>query len=334
MATTASDGERRGGSSDVAPGADVGASIVDPRRSQRDRRRVTIRSQAAGARSGGRRPAGSRRASVAAEQRRVLRGDRQAEPAAAAVARRVGLVEALEDARQAVRRDARPASATARRDPRRRSARATTSTGAPGACSRALSRRLPTIRSSRRGSVSTTSGLVRQRRGGPRAGGAAATAATSRPRSTGSIATCSAAASNRETSIRSSTSVRSRPTSATSSSPARRLSGGSASRCSRRIDASATSAAERRPQLVRHVRDEAPVLGLGRLAAGRSSPRATSAIRLNRLGPVAELVARRSPGTRADRSPRSIRSAARDAASTGASTPRATIAGGDQGDAR
>ena len=122
------------------------------------RREVTIRSQAAAARCAGRRPARLVALSVAAEQRRVFGGDRQPEPAAPAVARRIGLVEAFEDPRRAGRA-ARPVRG---RPPTSEiaslSAASVTSTGEPAACSRALSRRLPRIRSSRRGSVSTTSG--------------------------------------------------------------------------------------------------------------------------------------------------------------------------------
>ena len=79
-----------------------------------------------GSRSSIRRPPPSpvRRLQVAAEQRRVLRRDRQAEPAAAAVTRRVGLVEPLEDPLEAVGRHARAPVRRRRSRPRRAGRRA------------------------------------------------------------------------------------------------------------------------------------------------------------------------------------------------------------------
>ncbi len=230
------------------------------------------------------------RREVAAEQRRVLGGDRQTEAAAPAVARRVGLVEAFEDARRAGRTGRRGRDRRRRRRARRRRRSAR-----PRPARRARARGRcrgdwPRIRSSRRGSVSMTIGVAGTSSvaSGRRA---ATTARTSRGTSIGSRAICSARASNRETSIRSSTSERSRPTSATSSSPARRLSAGSESRCSRRIEASATSAAS-------GVRSSCATSATNRrfwASAASSRPivsASDSAIRLNRSGPRPELVVR------------------------------------------
>ena len=123
------------------------------------------------------------------------------------------------------------------------------------------------MRSRRRGSVSITSGSAGSSRlaSGRRA---AVTVRTSRPRSTGSRAIRSARASNRDTSIRSSTSVRSRPTSATSSSPARRLSWRQRAEVLAHDRRLGDERGERGPQLVRDVGHEAPVLGLGGLEPG------------------------------------------------------------------
>ena len=176
------------------------------------------------------------------------------------------------------------------------------------------------MRSSRRGSVSMTSaapGSTRVATGSR----AATTIRTRRARSTDSRAICSACASKRETSMRSSTSDRSLPTSATRSSPARRLSAGSASRCSRRIDASATSAANG----VRSSWLTSATNRRFRVSAASSLPIVSaraSAIRLKRSAQVPNSSSEVT-GTRADRSPCSSRSAAWLAASTGASTPRA-----------
>ena len=121
--------------------------------------------------------------------------------------------------------------------------------------------------------------------------------------------------------MRSSTSVRIRPTSATSSSPARRLSGGRSSRCSRRIEASATSAASgvRSSWATSATKRRLRVSAVSRrpIVSARAA-----AIRLKRSAHVPNS-SFEVTGTRADRSPRSIRSAARPAASTGARTPRA-----------
>ena len=90
----------------------------------------------------------------------------------------------------------------------------------------------------------------------------------------------------------SSTSARIRPTSATSSSAARRLSGGSSSRWSPTIDASATSAASGVRSSCDDVGDEPPVLVLGRLEpADRVGQGAGHPV--EPLGPGPELVARR-----------------------------------------
>ena len=77
-----------------------------------------------------------------------------------------------------------------------------------------------------------------------------------------------------------------------SSSPARRMSGGSASRCPSRTDASATSAATGVLELAGHVATNR------RFCSSAASSRAivsssVSAIRLNRFGPLPELVLRR-----------------------------------------
>ena len=120
---------------------------------------------------------------------------------------------------------------------------------------------------------------------------AAATDRTRPPRSTGSTAICSAPASKRETSMRSSTSVRIRPTSVTSSSPARRLSTGRSSRCSRRIEASATRAASGVRSSWATSATKRSVAGLGSLEAvdrvGQGGRHPVEA-----LGPDAELVVR------------------------------------------
>ena len=199
----------------------------------------------------------------------------------------------------------RSATATTAEAPSRPSS-TRTSTGAPAACSFALSRRLPTIRSIRRGSDSTTTRFdgIERTASGRRA---VATVVTSSTRSTGSVASCSAPASKREISIRSSTRIRSRATSATSSSPARRLASGIAPRSLAQDRRLGDERRERRPKLVRDVGDEAPVVGLGRLEpADRLLERRRHPV--ERLGPVAELVGggdrRRAPRGRRARSAR------------------------------
>ena len=82
----------------------------------------------------------------------MLGGDREAEARLPPRARRVGLVEAVEERSRRVRRHARPAVGDDDRRGRRASAISDDLDGPPGAWSRALSTRLPRIRSSRRGS--------------------------------------------------------------------------------------------------------------------------------------------------------------------------------------
>ena len=262
------------------------------------------------------------RAERATEQRGVFRGDRQAQAAAAAVARRVGLVEALEDALEPVGRDAR----TAIRD--RQDDRV-----APSAASADLDRRARRVLAGVVEQVAEDPleparvGLDHERLVGQVERGLRQPGRGDRPRPAGRGRPARARsarrrASNREISIRSSTSVRSRPTSATSSSPARRLVGRQLVEVLAQDRRLGDERRQRRPQLVRDVGDEAPVLGLGRLEPADRVGRAPSAIRLKRSAHVPNSSSEVT-GTRADRSPRSIRSAARLAASTGASTPRA-----------
>ena len=194
------------------------------------------------------------------------------------------------------------------RGPPRRSRRpsrvawSATSTGAPGAWSRALSSRLPRIRSSRRGSDSTTSGVGGQRDGGlgqarrdgarsPRARGPRARATAARPRRRSAR---SPSGRRRAT--------RSRRTSATSSSAGRRASGGrlvevalDAARPRRRARSAASAARGRR-------RRRSAGSAAGRLEARDR--------RLERVGHPVELrrpAGRTRPaaarGTAADRSP-------------------------------
>ena len=95
-----------GAGSDM-PRASAGA--VSPHRP-----RVTIRSPAGSARTTSPPPGRFRRAEAAPEQRRVLRGDREAQAGAARRARWIGLVEPVEQVGQGIRGDARA------RDRRRR----------------------------------------------------------------------------------------------------------------------------------------------------------------------------------------------------------------------
>ena len=123
--------------------------------SRRHRRRVTIGSRAGRARSRGRRRRGcgrgaGRRAAPRAPPRSPGPGR----------SRRAGDGSAMKNRSkirlEAIRRDAGAAIGDGDPDLGPRSRRRRTTTSAPGACSRALSRRLPRIRSSRRGSVSMT----------------------------------------------------------------------------------------------------------------------------------------------------------------------------------
>ena len=98
----------------------------------------------------------------------MLGGDREAQAGAAAAPRRVGLVEPVEHVRQGLARDARARGRRPRSRRPRACGSATTSTGPSGAWSRALSRRLPRMRSRRRGSESTVTAAVGQGDGGGR----------------------------------------------------------------------------------------------------------------------------------------------------------------------
>ena len=253
-------------------------------------------------------------------------------PGAAGRPRRVGLVEALEEVGEAHRRDAR-ARGRRRRSPRPRASRwSATSTGAPGAWSRALSRRLPRIRSRRRGSVSTTSGV-----GGSdtAASGrrAATTPVTTRPRSTGSdgelLRGGVEAGHLHEV-------VDERPEPAdVGDEQLRRHGGRRAAGCpgpasmQRRLR---DERGERRPQLVRDVGDEPPVLLLGGLEArDRRLERVGHPVELG--GPAARTRRARRSGTRAERSPAAIRRAARPAAATGPQDPAGDEPGDQQRDA-
>ena len=284
------------------------------------RRRVTILSRDAGApapaadlRRRGSWPAGSRQAAPRAPPR---------SPAPGRWSRRVRDGSSFEN-RSKIRSSRSsgtpgPRSDTASTNSSGRDSSSTVTSLAP-ACSRALSRRLARIRSSRRGSVSTTTECAG---GTNRAVGcrAAMTARMRRTRSTGSSATSSAEASKRDSSMSSSTRSRSRRTSATSSSAARRLSGGSSSRCSPTIDASATRAAT-------GVRSSCDTSATNRrfwfwaASSRRIVSARTPVIRLNRSAQVPNS-SREVTGTRAARSPRSMRSAIRPASTTGARTPR------------
>ncbi len=145
------------------------------------------------------------------------------------------------------------------------------------------------MRSSRRGSVSTT---IDGAGGSNRAVGwrAAITARTSRTTSTGSSATSSAEASKRDSSMSSSTSARIRPTSATSSSAARRLSARQLVEMVAHDRRLGDERGERSPQLVRHVGDEPAVLVLGRLEAA-DRVREDPGHPVEPLGPGPEFVA-------------------------------------------
>ena len=235
---------RNGDGSGSSDGLLVRRSGAEHRRpsSQPRRREVTIRSQ----RQAELEPEPAALAvhglEVAAEQRRVLGGDREAEPAAATVARRVHLRETLEDPLQPIVRYARAAVRDGDDDLLapvveldldvgvRRRARGRCRGGCRGSARTGADR-------SRSITASGGSDEARLRRArgddGP----------MSLARSTGSTATSSASASKRDTSMSSSTSDRSRPTSPRAARPRAGVSGGSSSRCSRTIDASATSAA-------------------------------------------------------------------------------------------
>ena len=185
------------------------------------------------------RPAGCRRAAPRARPRSRGPGPTSRRPSPA---RRVGLPEPVEQVRQRVGRR-RPAPGPRRRRPRHRVIGVSETSTA-----RARARGRGRCPAGCRGSAPAGAGRSRRRPAGDGSTTAAAgwraatTAVTSRPRSIAWIDGRSAAASKREISIRSSTSVRSRRTSATSSCAARRPSGGSPSSEPSRSDASATSA--------------------------------------------------------------------------------------------
>ena len=179
-----------------------------------------------------------------------------------------------------------------------------------------------------RGSARAGAGRSRRSRGRPAArarrpdGGRRRRRGSSRLRSTGWIRTSSPAASNRDSSIRSSTRTRIRPTSCTDelARPAglRR----------QRIEMVAEDrdlgdeGRDRRPQLVADIGDEPPVLGVRRLEAeDRLLERADHLVELQR--PRTELVVGGHGHPRGEVAA-AIRPAARAAASTGAKTPRAT----------